>query len=308
MQEAVYSHISQYTKSIDRLGMLEYGLTLGTWVGLFWAPWWTMPLHALVTTRLFIVGVHDAGHMSLFQSSTWNDRVLRVTGPLLCISGAGWWRPGHNYHHQHSNDLDHEQGSQTAPLTVAQFRDMAEWKQGLYRHFVRPIALLTQAAPLAMTVGQLIRISTYTEALAQLAVFAWLHMFQLWARYITVLSLTASFGVFLFHTQHTFPECIRMKGKGSFENGFYGSSYLILPEWLKIFTAGIEYHHIHHLNSRVPSYRLRECHEEAPLGMWKGIRTITLTEGWESLQLVLWSETKKKLVTFQEVDQEILLE
>jgi hypothetical protein len=41
--------------------------------------------------------------------------------------------------------------------------------------------------------------------------------------------------------------------------------------------------------------------------MWSGIRTITLREGWNSMDLVLWSEAKEKLVSFEEVDKEILL-
>lgn len=40
-----------------------------------------------------------------------------------------------------------------------------------------------------------------------------------------------------------------------FENGMKGSSYLIVPECLKFFTASIEYHNVHHLNTRVPLYR-----------------------------------------------------
>jgi omega-6 fatty acid desaturase (delta-12 desaturase) len=82
---------------------------------------------------------------------------------------------------------------------------------------------------------------------------------------------------------------------------------LVLPEVLKLFTAGIEYHHIHHLSSRVPSYRLRACHEEAPLGMWDGIQTMTMRNGWDALQLTLWSDVKEKLVSFTELDKEILL-
>lgn len=62
-------------------------------------------------------------------------------------------------------------------------------------------------------------------------------------------------------------------------------------------------HHIHHLNSRVPCYALRECHESAPAGMWAGVREITLAESWKTLRLVLWDEQLGRLITMAEYDQ-----
>jgi omega-6 fatty acid desaturase (delta-12 desaturase) len=305
MQEQVYAHIAKYATSSNWRGGLEWAATLGAWTALFWAPWWTFPLHALVMTRLFIVGVHDAGHHSLFKNPALNDIVLQITSPLLCTPGRGWWRPMHNYHHEHSNDLAFNQNSQTAFPTVARFHRMKWWKRALYRYFTRPTVFLTQTAPLAMTIGQLVRLATPTEIFTQVAVF--LILYPVWVRYLLIMSVASSFGVFLFHLQHTFPECVRMVGKDHFENGYSGSSFLQVPWWMKPFTGSIEYHHIHHLNARVPFYRLRACHDEAPPELWKGIRRITFQEGWEYLRLVMWSEQKNRLVTFDEVDAEKLL-
>ena len=272
---------------------------------MFWTSWWWIPLHALVSVRLFVVGVHDAGHMTLFKTPVYNDYALQIAGPLTCMPGMSWWRPLHNEHHSHSNDLDFNQNAQTAFLTVAKYHRMPAWRQKLQRYLTRPMVFLTQTAPLLMTIGQLIHLATAREVLFQGIAFAILYPVLL--RYFTVFSLAGSFGVFLFHLQHTFPECVRVKGKDSFENGFYGSSFLQVPWWLRVFTAGIEYHHIHHLSSRVPSYRLAACHTEAPPGMWEGIRVLTVREGWDALWLALWSEEKKRLVTFHEVDTEKLL-
>lgn len=305
MREAVYAHIERYARPSDIRGGIEFFGTLGVWAALFWAPWWVLPVHVLMTTRLFVVGVHDPGHHSLFRTPKYNDWALQVAGPLLCMPGMSWWRPGHQYHHLHSNDLDYEQGSQTAPLSVTQYHAMSWWKQAAYRYFTRPIVLLTQAAPLGMTIGQIIRITTPREAFLQTMAFVLLY--PVWTRYLCITTGAAAFGVFLFHLQHTFPECVRAKGKDFFDNGYSGSSFLQVPWWLRPFTAAIEVHHIHHLNSRVPSYRLYDCHNQAPAIMWSGIRKITFREGWDSLRLALWSDAKKRLVTFEEVDEERLL-
>lgn len=307
MREQVYHHIAKYATPSDIRGVLEFVGTFGAWIAMFSAPWWCIPLHSLVTLRLFIVGIHDTGHQSLFKTPRLNDYALYITSPVMWMPGMTLWRPGHNYHHRHSNDLDFDQSSQTAPLTVREFRNMSWWKRYLYRSLTRPWIVLTQTAPIGMTLGQLARIVAPQDALLQAGFLVLLLWYGVFVRYVLVTCLSASIGVFLFHLQHTFPECVRVKGRDSFENGYSGSSYLVLPEFFKLFTAGIEYHHIHHLNSRVPSYRLRICHEEAPEGMWSGIRTITLREGWNSMDLVLWSEAKEKLVSFEEVDKEILL-
>lgn len=307
MQEQVCRHIGKYATPSNVMGGIEYIGTLGVWLMMFWTPWWCIPIHALVTIRLFIVGVHDTGHDSLFQSPWLNDTVLRFTGPLVWTPGRSLWRRGHNHHHRHSNDLAYNQLSQTASLTVAQFRALRWWKQALYRYATYPWVMLSQTAPLGMIVGQTLKIATWEEAILQTLVIFGMLWSGMFVRYIVISCCGATFGVFLFHLQHTFPECVRVKGKDHFENGYSGSSYLVIPWYLKLFTAGIEYHHIHHINSRVPCYRLRECHEEAPPDMWKGVRNITLREGWDSLKLTLWSESKNRLVTFDEVDKEILL-
>jgi omega-6 fatty acid desaturase (delta-12 desaturase) len=38
-----------------------------------------------------------------------------------------------------------------------------------------------------------------------------------------------------------------------------GSSYYVLPRVLQWFTGNVGLHHVHHLNSRIPNYRLQEC-------------------------------------------------
>ena len=55
---------------------------------------------------------------------------------------------------------------------------------------------------------------------------------------------------------------------------------------------GIEYHHIHHMFTKVPGYRLRECHEEAPEGLWEGITRLGYRDMWESLCCTVYDEKK----------------
>lgn len=81
---------------------------------------------------------------------------------------------------------------------------------------------------------------------------------------------------------------------------FDGSSFLQVHPLLKFFTLGIEYHHIHHLDIRVPGYSLQRCHCEAPVGLWDelGIVKLELADCWKSLFMTLWDEKRDVFVPF----------
>jgi omega-6 fatty acid desaturase (delta-12 desaturase) len=78
-----------------------------------------------------------------------------------------------------------------------------------------------------------------------------------------------------------------------------GSSHLILPRALNWLTCDIAIHHVHHLSSRIPNYRLRECLEALP-----ALQTIsphlTLGQAIASARLALWDETTRKLISFRQ--------
>ena len=76
-----------------------------------------------------------------------------------------------------------------------------------------------------------------------------------------VILIAASIGVWLFYIQHQFEYVTWTNNdKWEFETAaIYGSSYYRLPPFLMWLTANIGIHHVHHLNSRIPFYRLSEA-------------------------------------------------
>lgn len=66
-------------------------------------------------------------------------------------------------------------------------------------------------------------------------------------------------------------------------------------------TLGIEYHHIHHLNTKVPGYALRECHESAPEGgakCWRAVTFVGYAEAARAMLNVMYDERAQKMVPF----------
>jgi acyl-lipid omega-6 desaturase (Delta-12 desaturase) len=74
-----------------------------------------------------------------------------------------------------------------------------------------------------------------------------------------------------------------------------------LPKWIAehVF-MNITEHHIHHLDARVPCYKLRECHEAVSEEVWAkaGVHSLGFKEVREALRLALWDEEKERHVPF----------
>jgi omega-6 fatty acid desaturase (delta-12 desaturase) len=112
--------------------------------------------------------------------------------------------------------------------------------------------------------------------------------------------LAASAGVWLFYVQHQFEETYwESDGDWSHpEASLQGSSHYVLPGVLRWFTANIGVHHVHHLNSRIPFYRLPEVLKNHPELAEMG--RLSLAESLGCIRLALWDESRRRLVSFRE--------
>ena len=109
----------------------------------------------------------------------------------------------------------------------------------------------------------------------------------------------------LFHNQHTYnpPYMVSNKEWSYKDSGLVGSSFIQIPRFLKYFTMGIEYHHIHHMNAKIPGYNLQKYHEEvvSKSNMFVDVVKLSMTDCYNNLWLVLYDEEKKRYITFAEV-------
>ena len=118
------------------------------------------------------------------------------------------------------------------------------------------------------------------------------------AVYIPVLVVTAWIGGWLFFIQHQFADTYweHHDRWNTREAALLGSSYYHLPKILQWFTGNIGLHHIHHLCSQIPNYRLQECMDARP--ELRDINRMELRESLRCVRLKLWDEDKKRLVGF----------
>ena len=78
-----------------------------------------------------------------------------------------------------------------------------------------------------------------------------------------------------------------------------GSTHYDLPAVLRWFTANIGIHHVHHLASRIPSYRLREVLADHP--ELRDVGRLTLRQSLGCFRIALWDEEARKVVAFRDL-------
>jgi omega-6 fatty acid desaturase (delta-12 desaturase) len=113
--------------------------------------------------------------------------------------------------------------------------------------------------------------------------------------------LAGTAGVWLFYVQHQFEHTTweRDESWNLHQAALYGSSHYELPALLRWFTANIGIHHVHHLSSRIPYYRLPRVLRDYP--ELRDVGRITLLQSFQCVRLVLWDETQRRLVSFREI-------
>ena len=118
------------------------------------------------------------------------------------------------------------------------------------------------------------------------------------------MALASSAGVWLFYVQHQFPGTYWVRGDrwSRVDAALQGSSYYALPGPLEWLTAHIGLHHIHHLDCRIPNYRLKECFDENP--ELRHAKRFRIRQSLACVNLKLWDEQAKKLVRFRDIRTE----
>ncbi len=295
--------------------VLFLGYWLGAFIGVAYVHWLFVLLcipAALFLVRLFMIQ-HDCGHGSFFPSRKWNNAVGRTIG-VFASTPYAYWRRLHAEHHATTGNLDMRGRGDIATLTVKEYRSRTPWQRFKYRLYRNPLVLLGLGPTFIFVLKhrlplELIRdvkdgwISVMGTNLAIVALVALASIFASPLTFVAVHLITTlcagTIGVWLFYVQHQFEET-RWDGRDKWEfrrQSIEGSSFYDLPEPLRWLTCNIGIHHIHHLNSRIPSYRLNECLSDIP--ELQKVNRLTLWQSFKCISLALWDDGTQKLVSFR---------
>ena len=271
-------------------------------------------LAAGFVVRVFIIQ-HDCGHGAFLGSSRANA-VLGSLCSLVTLTPYANWKRQHAGHHGNWNNLDRRWSGvdiYSTCLTVEEYRALNRAQRWRHRLMQHPVVALLLLPPVVFLL--LFRIPVDSPAdwvserrqvhltnLGLVALFAALILLFGWRQVLLVqlpISMIASvFGVWLFSLQHRFEHTLwaRQDAWSQSDAALHGSSYLHLPRVLQFFTGNIGFHHIHHLNSRVPNYRLQACYDA--VAAVRAVPRLTLRDGLKAFRYSLWDEGLGRMVRF----------
>ena len=262
--------------------------------------------------RLFMIQ-HDCGHGSMFSRRAVNDWIGRSLA-VLTLTPYDNWRQSHAHHHASSGNLDRRGIGDITTLTVKEYLALDRWGRLKYRLYRHPVVMFgfgptylfvfrnrfpdrtTNSDDWISAMATNIAIGVLVSLMV-----AWLGWSHFLAIHGPITLIAASIGVWLFYVQHQFEDTLWVdKSYWSQEAAaLRGSSYYLLPQPLAWFTANIGLHHIHHLSSRIPFYRLPEVLRE-----WRDLELVTpltLRASLRCINLALWDEDTRKLVPFRSI-------
>jgi omega-6 fatty acid desaturase (delta-12 desaturase) len=276
-------------------------------------PWvYRLPasiLAGLTLVRLFII-FHDHEHGAILRGSALAHLLLTACGILL-LTPRSIWRQSHNHHHHRSARVQ-STGIGTFPLMTSDAYQKASWlRRWIYAVHRHPLTILLGyltvflfgmcLAPFLRSPRQHLDCGlAFVVHVALVAVLAVMAPGILIWTLLLPLVVATGLGTYLFYAQHNFPAA-RFQEGNSFDvvaAGLAASSYIPMSGLMRWFTGNIGYHHVHHLNARIPFYRLPEVMENLVELQSPGTTSLSPRGIYRCLRLKLWDSQQQRMVNF----------
>lgn len=263
--------------------LFSTGVVLGgAYFGIFWpaSPLWVKlvcsVLAGLTIARMFII-YHDHQHKAILQNSRFAEVVMTLWG-LFILAPTSIWKRSHDHHHKHNSKLYTSSIGSYPIVTREKYLSMSRGERAVY-NFTRHPLTIAFGYIFVFVYGMCVRsfmnnrekhwdslLALILHVVMGTAIVYWLGWTSFWLGFIAPAVISLGLGAYLFYAQHNFPTATFADKDGwSYVNAALGSSsYMKMNPVMHWFTGNIGYHHIHHLNARVPFYRLPEAYRAIP--------------------------------------------
>ena len=284
------------------------------------APWWPLQLlfsllAAMVMVRAFIT-YHDYMHRAILPRSRTAWLLFRVYS-ALALTPPRSWKKSHNYHHGHVGQLA-SPSIGAFPLMTTQMWQEASWgERTSYRVTRHPLTVLTGYITIFLFSVTLLPLienpARHWDSLLSLvghtALVAVLWIFGGFGTvfFVVLLPMTvaSALGSYLFFAQHSFKNMHILSTEAWTypRAALESSSYMQLNKVMQWFTGNIGFHHIHHLNVRIPFYRLPEVMDAIPELQSPVTTTLSPRDIRDCFRCCLWDEGRQRVVSYREASR-----
>ena len=265
-------------------------------------------LSGLLLIRMFII-YHDHQHHSILTRSWLANVIMKFYG-MYMLSPASIWKRSHDHHHNHNSKLFSASIGSYPIATKKKYSSMTRTERFIYLAIRHPFTIIMGYFSMFI-VGMCISpfISNprrHYDAILALVLhiaaavtifyfFGWLTWFLL---FFLPFFIAFSMGAYLFYAQHNFPGVQFADNKGwTYEKAaLESSSYMKMNPVMQWFTGNIGFHHIHHLNSKIPFYRLPEVMKHFPELQACKTTSLKPKEIRNCLRLKIWDTDKEQMI------------
>lgn len=316
-------NISQYSKPEISKSLWQIINTFIPYVGLWLLIIWSLSISYWITAGLIVIAAgflvrlfiifHDCGHGSFFKSQKANRAVGMFFG-ILAFTPYYKWHNEHMQHHATVGNLDKRGVGDVWTMTREEYLASSKWLRFRYRMYRNPLIMFGVGSLYIFVLKNRIpnkdsnrkeKLNVYFTNAALVVMFvlmSWLIGF--WTYLIiqfTIIYLAAIAGLWLFYLQHQYEEVswVRSSDWNYLKIALEGSSFVKFPKVLQWFSGNIGFHHIHHINARIPNYKLEKCYNENPV--FKQVEPVTFIKSLKTLKLRLWDERLQRLIGFNEL-------
>lgn len=265
----------------------------------------------LLILRFFVI-YHDHQHQAILPRSTMAAVIMRIFG-VLSLSPSSIWCSSHNHHHNHNSKLRGSHIGSFPIMTRDEFAKSSRGKQFKYLFMRHPLTILfgylfVFLFGMCLYPGlnsprkhydSLIALGVHvTLACTLTIVLGW----QALVLTLVIPHLVASaLGSYLFYAQHNFPDVVfKHKSGWTYEGAaLESSSFMKMGAFMSWITANIGYHHLHHLNARIPFYRLPEVMRNIPELQHPKTTSLHPAEIIRCLKLKVWDVDAQRMVSIR---------
>ncbi len=304
---AIWQLVNSVGSYLLLIALMFYSLRWPYWVTLLLA----IPAAGFLV-RVFII-FHDCGHNSFTPSLRANKVIGFITGVMVLTPSEQWWK-SHAIHHASSGNLDKRGVGDVDTWTVEEFRSRKPLARLGYLLFRNPLVMFLLGPVYMFFIAHRFTLpphgkrETWSVVWANLAILAWLMLAVFLAGsvldvikvFLPAIWLGGMMGVWMFYVQHQYEGVYWARDKewDYVRSALKGASYYQLPRVMQFFSGNIGFHHIHHLNPRVPNYYLEPAHRSDPL-FAREARTVGFLESLSTPRLMLIDEERaNQLITY----------
>jgi omega-6 fatty acid desaturase (delta-12 desaturase) len=269
----------------------------------------------LVQVRLFIF-YHDYLHGALFHGSRAAGVIMSLVG-FFQLAVRSVWRETHNYHHKNNAKLIGSSIGSFPVVTIGMWNSMSRTQRRLYRAARHPATIFLGYLTVflvGMTISPFKRDPKAhwggpLSVVIHVGLIALIASTLGWVTAVTMICLPSLFlfglGSYLFFAQHNFP-AMKLRDRRSWDYTFAAlksSSMFDMSPLMHWFTGNIGYHHVHHLNHRIPFYRLPEAMAAIPELQSPGRTSWSPSDVAANLRLAVWDPEQNRMLTYAELDR-----